>query len=135
MLARLSPSFQLMMVSFSYLDNFVIQVLLILGGVLHQTYPAFSRIILVHFPATMQVECSMQVILLMELSENKNHPNTEFQALHLSDEMMVRLSSGKTNNQLLFTLFLGRHGMTGTAGTVLHTAQQKAGYLPRCTLG
>ena len=38
---------------------------------------------------------------LMGLSENKNHPNTELQALHLSDEMVALLSSGKINNRLL----------------------------------
>ena len=38
---------------------------------------------------------------LMGLSENKNHPNTELQALHLSDKMVALLSSGKINNRLL----------------------------------
>lgn len=38
---------------------------------------------------------------LMGLSENKNHPNTELQALHLSDDMVALLSSGKINNRLL----------------------------------
>lgn len=38
---------------------------------------------------------------LMGLSENKNHPNTELQALHLSDDMVSLLSSGKINNRLL----------------------------------
>ena len=38
---------------------------------------------------------------LMGLSENKNHPNTELQALHLSDDMVTSLSSGKINNRLL----------------------------------
>ena len=38
---------------------------------------------------------------LMGLSENKNHPNIEFQALHLSDDMVALLSSGKINNRLL----------------------------------
>ena len=38
---------------------------------------------------------------LMGLSENKNHPNTELQALHLSDDMVTLLSSGKINNRLL----------------------------------
>ena len=37
----------------------------------------------------------------MGLSENKNHPNTELQALHLSDDMVTLLSSGKINNRLL----------------------------------
>ncbi len=35
---------------------------------------------------------------LMGLSENKNHPNTELQALHLSDDMVELLNSGKINN-------------------------------------
>ena len=38
---------------------------------------------------------------LMGLSENKNHPNTELQDLHLSDDMVALLSSGKINNRLL----------------------------------
>ena len=38
---------------------------------------------------------------LMGLSENKNHPNAELQALHLSDDMVTLLSSGKINNRLL----------------------------------
>lgn len=41
---------------------------------------------------------------LMGLSENKNHPNTELQALHLSDAMVELLSSGKINNRLLCEL-------------------------------
>ena len=38
---------------------------------------------------------------LMGLTENKNHPNTELQALHLSDEMVALLEGGKINNRLL----------------------------------
>lgn len=38
---------------------------------------------------------------LMGLTENKNHPNTELQALHLSDEIVALLESGKINNRLL----------------------------------
>ena len=41
---------------------------------------------------------------LMGLSENKNHPNTELQALHLSDDMVELLNSGKINNRLLCEL-------------------------------
>ena len=41
---------------------------------------------------------------LMGLSENKNHPKTELQALHLSDDMVELLSSGKINNRLLCEL-------------------------------
>ncbi len=41
---------------------------------------------------------------LMGLSENKNHPNTELQALHLSDAMVKLLSSGAINNRLLCEL-------------------------------
>ena len=36
---------------------------------------------------------------LMGLTENKNHPNTELQSLHLSDDMVELLSSGKINNR------------------------------------
>ena len=43
----------------------------------------------------------MSTDYLMGLSENKNHPNTELQALHLSDDMVTLLSSGKINNRLL----------------------------------
>lgn len=38
---------------------------------------------------------------LMGLSENRNHPNAELQTLHLSDDMVTLLSSGKINNRLL----------------------------------
>ena len=41
---------------------------------------------------------------LMGLTENKNHPNTELQALHLSDNMVELLSSGRINNRLLCEL-------------------------------
>ena len=41
---------------------------------------------------------------LMGLTENKNHPNAELQALHLSDDMVALLSSGKINNRLLCEL-------------------------------
>ena len=41
---------------------------------------------------------------LMGLTENKNHPNTELQALHLSDDMVELLSSRKINNRLLCEL-------------------------------
>ena len=41
---------------------------------------------------------------LLGLSENKNHPNAELQALHLSDDMVTLLSSGKINNRLLCEL-------------------------------
>ena len=41
---------------------------------------------------------------LMGVSENKNHPNTKLQALHLSDAMVELLSSGKINNRLLCEL-------------------------------
>ena len=41
---------------------------------------------------------------LMGLSGNKNHPNAELQALHLSDGMVELLSSGRINNRLLCEL-------------------------------
>ena len=41
---------------------------------------------------------------LMGLSENKNHPNAELQALHLRDGMVELLSSGRINNRLLCEL-------------------------------
>ena len=41
---------------------------------------------------------------LLGLSENKNHPNAELQALHLSDGMVELLSSGRINNRLLCEL-------------------------------
>ena len=41
---------------------------------------------------------------LRGLSENKNHSNTELQALHLSDDMVELLSNGKINNRLLCEL-------------------------------
>lgn len=38
---------------------------------------------------------------LMGLTETKNHPNTDLHDLHLSDEMIAVLKSGKINNRLL----------------------------------
>ena len=38
---------------------------------------------------------------LLGVTENKNHPNTELQELHLSDGMIEVLRSGKLNNRLL----------------------------------
>ncbi len=43
---------------------------------------------------------------LLGLTENKNHPNTELQALHLNDDMVELLGSGKINNRLLCELAL-----------------------------
>lgn len=41
---------------------------------------------------------------LLGVTENKNHPNTTLQELHLSDDMIDLLSSGKINNRLLCEL-------------------------------
>ena len=38
---------------------------------------------------------------LLGVSENKNHPDTDLTDLHLSDEMLELLASGKINNRLL----------------------------------
>lgn len=38
---------------------------------------------------------------LMGLRKMKNHPNTDLHDLHLSDEMITVLKSGKKNNRLL----------------------------------
>ena len=38
---------------------------------------------------------------LMGLTETKNHPNTDLHDLHLSDDMITVLKSGKINNRLL----------------------------------
>ncbi len=43
---------------------------------------------------------------LMGLSENKNHPNAELHALHLSDDMIALLQSGTLNNRLLCELVM-----------------------------
>ncbi len=43
---------------------------------------------------------------LLGLTENKNHPNTELHSLHLSDDMIDLLQSGKLNNRLLCELAL-----------------------------
>ncbi len=43
---------------------------------------------------------------LLGLTENKNHPNTELCALHLSDEMIDLLKSGRLNNRLLCEMAL-----------------------------
>lgn len=54
--------------------------------------------------ATLAKFYGVSIDYLMGLSENKNHPNTELQALHLSDAMVELLSSGKINNRLLCEL-------------------------------
>lgn len=51
--------------------------------------------------ATLAEFYGVSIDYLMGLTENKNHPNTELQALHLSDDMVELLSSGKINNRLL----------------------------------
>lgn len=38
---------------------------------------------------------------LLGMTENKNHPNTDLSDLHLSDDMLTMLKSGKLNNRLL----------------------------------
>ena len=38
---------------------------------------------------------------LMGMTETKNHPNTDLHDLHLSDDMIALLKSGKINNRLL----------------------------------
>ena len=38
---------------------------------------------------------------LMGMTETKNHPNTDLHDLHLSDDMITLLKSGKINNRLL----------------------------------
>ena len=43
---------------------------------------------------------------LMGLTENKNHPNTELQSLHLSDDMVELLSSGKITRFICSTRIL-----------------------------
>ena len=46
---------------------------------------------------------------LLGLTETKNHPNTDLYDLHLSDEMIDLLKSGKLNNRLLSELALHKH--------------------------
>ena len=43
----------------------------------------------------------VSVDYLLCLSENRNHPDAELSSLHLSDEMVALLKSGKINNRLL----------------------------------
>ena len=38
---------------------------------------------------------------LLGLTENKNHPNTELDALYLSDDAIIILTTGNFNHQLL----------------------------------
>ena len=45
---------------------------------------------------------------LLGLTETKNHPNADLHDLHLSDEMIDLLKSGKLNNRLLSELALHR---------------------------
>ncbi|MCQ4671591.1 helix-turn-helix domain-containing protein [Lactonifactor longoviformis] len=54
--------------------------------------------------ATLAEFYSVSTDYLMGLSENKNHTNTELQSLHLSDNMVELLNSGKINNRLLCEL-------------------------------
>ena len=51
--------------------------------------------------ATLANFYGVSIDYLMGLTENKNHSNTELQALHLSDDMVALLSSGTINNRLL----------------------------------
>ena len=67
---------------------------------------------------------------LMGLSENKNHPNTDLQALHLSDDMVELLSSGRINNRLLCELATHpnfRRLMDGGYGNLYRPDRQYAG--------
>ena len=41
---------------------------------------------------------------LLGLTETKNHPNTDLHDLHLGDDMIELLKSGKLNNRLLSEL-------------------------------
>ena len=50
----------------------------------------------------------MSTDYLLELTEQKNHPNTELDALHLSDGALEILKSGKVNNRLLSELVCHR---------------------------
>ena len=43
----------------------------------------------------------MSTDYLLGLTENKNHPNTELDALHLSDDTISVLTSGNFNHRLL----------------------------------
>ena len=45
---------------------------------------------------------------LLGLTETKNHPNTDLHDLHLGDDMIELLKSGKLNNRLLSELALHR---------------------------
>ncbi len=44
---------------------------------------------------------SVSTDYLMGMTETKNHPNTDLHDLHLSDDMIALLKSGKINNRLL----------------------------------
>lgn len=51
--------------------------------------------------ATMAEFYGVSTDYMMGLLANINHPNTELQALYLSDDMVALLSSGKISNRLL----------------------------------
>ena len=46
---------------------------------------------------------------LMGVTETKNHPNTDLHDLHLSDDMITLLKSGKINNRLLCEMAAHKH--------------------------
>ncbi len=76
MLARFSASFQLMMVSFSYLDSFLIQILLILGVRFQHTQAALETAVLVHLHPQMVVKILVPAFihLCLHLPGQPQHP-------------------------------------------------------------
>lgn len=50
--------------------------------------------------------CGVSTDYLLGLTETKNHPNTDLHDLHLGDDMIELLKSGKLNNRLLSELAL-----------------------------
>ncbi|WP_419020836.1 hypothetical protein [Eubacterium callanderi] len=65
-----------MMVSFSYLDSFVIQILLIVGVFLYQTQAVFATVILVHLRTELMIKAGVPAFchLRFHLPGQLQHP-------------------------------------------------------------
>ena len=76
MLARFSASFQLMIVSFSYLDSFLIQILLIISVRFQHTQAALETAVLVHLHPQMVVKILVPAFahLRLHLPDQPQHP-------------------------------------------------------------
>ena len=76
MLAVFSASFQLIMVSFSYLDSFVIKILLKVSAFLYHPQILLCLVILCHLHAELLIKARIPVFLnlIFHLSGKSQHP-------------------------------------------------------------